>query len=289
MMTRPAGRGPWPGVVLLGGGGPLDMDCTAGPNKPLKDLAWGLAARGVAVVRFDKVTYAHPAAPRLTPTSEYVPYALAAIRLLREQQGVDAERVYVAGHSMGAKVAPRVAAADPSVAGLVLLAGDTQPMQHAAVRVARYVASLGGVADADATIAALARQAALVDSPSLSPSTPAAELPFGYSGNYWLDLRGYDPVATAAALDMPMLILQGGRDYQVTVADDLAGWRAGLAGRANVTIRVYDAGDHLFFPGTEPASPADLERPHHVDKAVIADIARWVGARRGLRFRRFRL
>jgi hypothetical protein len=68
-----------------------------------------------------------------------------------------------------------------------------------------------------------------VDSPHLSVATPAAELPFGYSGAYWLDLRGYDPVATAAALDKPMLILQGGRDYRVTVKDDLSGWQAALA------------------------------------------------------------
>ncbi|MFI6076285.1 hypothetical protein ACIA5C_32535 [Actinoplanes sp. NPDC051343] len=67
--------------------------------------------------------------------------------------------------------------------------------------------------------------------------------------SYWLDLRTYDPAAEAARLDRPMLILQGGRDYQVTVADDLARWQAALAGRADVTFRVHDADDHLFHPG----------------------------------------
>jgi len=80
-----------------------------------------------------------------------------------------------------------------------------------------------------------------------------------------------------------MLILQGGRDYQVTVDDDLALWRAGLDGRADVSIRVYDADDHLFFPGTGPSTPAGYEPRQHVDASVIADIADWITALRGAR------
>ncbi|MGI5488587.1 alpha/beta fold hydrolase [Microtetraspora malaysiensis] len=280
-LSLPHGREPRPGVVLLAGGGPFDRDATSGPNKPLKDLAWGLASRGVAVLRFDKVTHVHggqvAGTPGFTMSDEYVPHAVAAVRLLRSQPMVDPGRVFVVGHSMGGKVAPRVAAAEPSVAGLVILAGDAQPMHRAAVRVTRYLASLDPGAEEFAEL--IARQAATVDSPDLSPSTPAAELPFGLPGGYWLDLRGYDPVAAAAALDRPMLILQGGRDYQVTVEDDLARWRAGLAHRPDVTIRVYDADNHLFFPGTGPSTPAEYEAAHHVDAAVVADVAEWLALR----------
>ncbi|NJP93060.1 hypothetical protein HCN51_27035 [Nonomuraea sp. FMUSA5-5] len=277
-LSLPRGDGPWPAVVLLSGGGPFDRDATSGPNKPLKDLAWGLAGRGVAVLRFDKVTHTHAAQvaaiPGFTMNDEYVPHAVAAVHLLRRHPAVDAARVFVAGHSMGGKAAPRVAAAEPSVAGLVLLAADTQPMHRAAVRVVRHLAAQDP--GAQAAVETITRQAARVDSPDLSAETPAAELPFGYSGAYWLDLRGYDPVATAAALGKPMLILQGGRDYQVTVADDLAGWQAGLAHRPDVTIRVHDADDHLFFPGSGPSTPADYHRPQHVDAAVVTGIADWL-------------
>ncbi|MER7442998.1 alpha/beta hydrolase family protein [Micromonospora avicenniae] len=278
-LTLPRGRGRRSGVVLLSGGGPFDRDATSGANKPLKDLAWGLASRGVAVLRFDKVTLAHPQvieAIGFNMAEEYVPHAVAAVRLLQRQPSVDPARVFVLGHSMGGKAAPRVAAAESSVAGLVILAGETQPMHHSAVRVARHLATLVPVDAGSAAVATITRQAALVDSADLSPSTPASRLPLGLPASYWLDLRGYDPVPAAAALGKPMLILQGGRDYQVTVQEDLSRWRAGLAHRPDVTIRVYDADNHLFFPGSGPSTPAEYEAPQHVDPAVVADIAAWL-------------
>ena len=279
-LSLPRGRGRWPGVVLLSGGGPFDRDETSGPNKPLKDLAWGLASQGVAVVRFDKVTFVHNSqvanAPDFTMAEEYVPHAVAAVHLLQHQPTVDPARVFVLGHSMGGKVAPRVATAEASVAGLVILAGDAQPMQHAAIRVARYLAALQPSPATEAALAVLTRQAALVESSDLSLATPASKLPFGLSGAYWLDLRSYDPVTTAAALNKPMLILQGGRDYQVTVEDDLSRWRTGLGRRPDVTIRVYEADNHLFFSGTGPSTPADYEPAQHVDPSVVTDIANWL-------------
>lgn len=128
-LTLPLQHGRRPAAVLLGGGGPVDRDETSGVRKPLKDLAWGLASLGVVTVRFDKVTFAHPEAadePGFTMTDEYVPHAVAAVRLLRGHYAVDPSRVFLLGHGAGGPVAPRVAAAEP-VAGLVVLAGDGRP------------------------------------------------------------------------------------------------------------------------------------------------------------------
>jgi len=281
-LSLPRQPGPGPAVVLLAGSGPLDRDETIGRNKPFKDLAWGLASRGVAVLRFDKVTHAHGSQVaklrEVTVADEYVTHAVAAVHLLRRHPAVGDSRVFVLGHSLGGTIAPRVAAREPSVAGLVIMAGGTQPLHWAAVRQVRYLASLDPetAAASQAAIEAMTRQAKMVDSPGLAPSTPDSELPFGVPASYWLDLRGYDPVATAAALGKPMLLLQGGRDYQVTVADDLAGWQAGLAHRPEVTIRVYDPDNHMFVPGTGPSAPAEYEPAQHMDPEVVADIASWL-------------
>jgi dienelactone hydrolase len=213
-----------------------------------------------------------------------VPYAAAAVDQLRADPAIDASRIVIVGHSMGGSYAPRVAVARPEVAALVLLAAEAEPMNRAAVRVMNHLAALDSASPAmKEAAAAMAGLAGNVDNPQLSRRTDPATLPFGYSGAYWLDVRDYDPVGTARQLGKPMLILQGGRDYQVTVDDDLALWRAGLDGRGDVSIRVYDADDHLFFPGSGPSTPAGYEPRQHVDASVIADIADWITALRGAR------
>ena len=274
-----AGSAPVPGVVLLSGSGAHDQDETIGRNKPLKDLAWGLASADVAVLRFEKVTHAHPdlvsGDETFTLNDEYVPDAVAALQLLRDHPRVDQARVFLAGHSQGGTVAPRVAARAP-VAGLVILAGGAQPLQEAMLRQFRYLASLGPGQAVD--LDAVTRQAAAVDDPGLSEATPASDLPFGVPAAYWLDLRGYDPAAAAAELGKPVLVVQGGRDYQATVADDLSRWKAALDGRPDITIRVYPADNHFFFPGSGPSSPAEYEPAQHMDPAVVADIAGWLHA-----------
>jgi hypothetical protein len=146
------------------------------------------------------------------------------------------------------------------------------------VRQTRYLASLNPTTEAAAqpVLEALTEKAHNVDSPDLSPSTPAGDLPLGAPASYWLDLRDYNPSGLAATLARPMLILQGARDYQATVDDDLARWQEALAGREDVTIRVYPSLNHLFTPGEGPSSPAEYEPAQHVDATVVSDIASWL-------------
>jgi fermentation-respiration switch protein FrsA (DUF1100 family) len=95
-----------------------------------------------------------------------------------------------------------------------------------------------------------------------------------------LDLRGYDSAAAATTIKAPMLILQGERDYQVTMADDFAKWNAALASSPNVTFKTYPALNHLFIAGSGPSLPAEYLNAGHVDETVIRDIAAWIAEKR---------
>jgi hypothetical protein len=281
-LSLPRGPGPHPALILLAGSGPMDRDESIGPNKAFKDLAWGLASRGLAVLRFDKVTFSHPDDVRqmtgFTSVDEYVPAVAAGARFLGEHHAIDHDRIFLLGHSFGGTMAPRVAASEHLFAGIIILAGGAEPLHWSAVRQLRYLASLNPeTADASAAvIETMTKQASVVDSPELSLSTPTGDLPMGVPAAYWLDLRAQDPVAVANALDCPILILQGGRDYQATVEGDLERWKDGLADRSNVTVRVYPSDNHMFFSGSGASSPAEYESAHHVDPLVVADIATWI-------------
>ena len=256
-LSLPTGTGPFPAVVLVHGSGPQDRDETIGPNKPFRDLAGGLASRGVAVLRYDKRTkvYAQQmagSADRITTKEETVDDAVSAVRLLRERPDIDPNRIFVLGHSLGGTLAPRIGAASADVAGLILLAGAARPLEDVILEQTTYLLGLqSGLSDAERTsqIDEMRAQVAKVKDPALSVDTPAGELPLGIPAAYWLDLRGYDPPAAAAGLATRVLVLQGGRDYQVTTQDyDL--WRAALAGRPGDDFKLYPDLNHLFMTGS---------------------------------------
>jgi dienelactone hydrolase len=246
-------------IVLVHGSGPNDRDGTLGPNKPFRDLAWGLADRGIAVLRYEKRTrrYAEKMAGNqsLTVREETIDDALLAAALLRTHDRIDPKHVFVLGHSLGATLAPRIAAEDRSLAGLIILAGATRPFVEVAREQLAYLASL--------TPSAATPEESLQ---LLLKSAPEA---------YWKDLDAYKPAQAAAQLTTPMLILQGERDYQVTLKD-LQGWRDALVGHAGVTIKSYPTLNHLFLPGEGKSTPSEYERTGPIPDFVLDDIAIWI-------------
>ena len=285
-LTRPAAtRGPVPAVVIVHGSGPVDRDGTVGVLTPYADLAAGLARRGIAALRYDKRTLVRRAelatiGPNITVADETIDDAVAAVDLLVGADGVDPTAVFVLGHSLGGYLGPRILERSTAARGLIVLAGNTRPMPEVILDQTAYLASLAGdpTPEMERALAALRHGAAMAASPTLSPSTPPAELPFGVPASYWLDLRDYDPAALAAGLRRPLLILRGERDYQVTEAD-MDGWRAGLAATPDVTLRTYPGLSHAFVAGEGPGTPQDYLRPGHVAEEVIDDIAGWIRAR----------
>ena len=280
-LTLPRGDGPFPGVVLVHGSGGQDRDETIGGNKPFRDLAWGLASQGVAVLRYEKRTRHYgekmvALKQRLTIQEEVVEDALLAIALLRQQKAIDGQRVFVVGHSLGGMVAPRLGALDPKLAGLALLAGTPRPLEDVIVDQNIYMMSLQAeITDKDkAALEEAKKQAAKVKDPKLGLDTPASEL-LGMPAAYWLALRSLDAGATAAKLSMPILVLQGERDFQATMTD-FAAWKKALMDRPNVRFKSYPKLNHLFLAGEGKSTIAEYDRPGHVPLEVIDDVAAWV-------------
>ncbi len=281
-LTLPMADGPFPAVVLVHGSGPHDRDETIGPNKPFLDLAEGLADQGIAVLRYEKRTRAHPEAfarDNFTVDDETVGDALAAVALLRTQPDIDSRNIFVAGHSLGALMAPRIGARDPAIAGLILLAAPASKLEDIVMRQTRYLAQLQGKSNAeiDKALAAIEPQRNAVKQLA-ADAAPGTPLLLGLPASYWRDLNGYDPIATAGLIKQPMLILQGGRDYQVTVADEFSVWRGAFATNPRFQMIEYPSLGHAFMTGNDPPGPKDIERPAHVDQKVLDDIARWVKA-----------
>lgn len=280
-LSVPAGAGPHPAVVLVHGSGPNDRDETVGASKPFRDIAWGLASRGVAVLRYDKRTRVHGARISaskgpFTVKDETVDDALAAADLLRRTPGIDAKRIFVLGHSLGGGLIPRIAQRDAALRGFVILAGYTRGFLDEALRQYEYLFNLDGrLTEREREVIEQARRDA-ARLRELKPSDAAAGVTLqGVPAAYWLDLRDYSPAAEARKLDRPVLVLQGERDYNVT-ADAFADWRRALAGSKRAAFKSYPKLDHAFLEGEGPASDADYRQPRNVARQVVEDIADWI-------------
>ncbi len=279
-LTMPAGAGPFPAVVLVHGSGPNDRDESIGPNKTFKDLALGLASRGIAVLRYDKRTFVYGAKlvslAQFTVKEESIDDTLAAVALLRTTAAIDPAKIFVLGHSLGGMIAPRIAAADARIAGIIVMAGAVRSLPQSMIDQYQYLAEADGTVSAQEqqTIDG-AKQLADIVAKLTPEDAKSARNISGAPASYWLDLRGFDPPAAAARLSQRMLILQGARDYQVTVAD-FDRWKAALAGKPNAQFHLYPALNHLFLPGTGKSLPAEYAVPGHVLVDVINDIASWI-------------
>ncbi len=101
---------------------------------------------------------------------------------------------------------------------------------------------------------------------------------FGAPPSYWLELKSQTPVLTLHGLGLPVLVLQGGRDYQVSMKD-FAGWQRSLKDVSRAAFRSYPKLNHLFVAGEGPSAPAEYEKAGHVVRDVVEDVAYFV--RRG--------
>ncbi len=215
-LTLPSERGNFAVAVMVHGSGPNDRDETIYQNRPFYDLAEGLAAAGIASLRYDKrsLTYGQEmrelqASDHLTIFDETVDDAVFAIELLKSEAQIDASKIFVIGHSLGANQAPRIAEKSKDVAGLIMMAGNVSYIQDVFAEQIPYLSQLDGTISPDEQ-QSIDRAKDFQDAlnSNYSPATPV-EKTLGLGYNYWKDLYRYNPATVAATLTVPMLILQG--------------------------------------------------------------------------------
>jgi dienelactone hydrolase len=278
-LSMPDGEGSVPGVVLVHGNGAQDRDQTVGPNKTFKDIAWGLASRGIAVLRYDKRTYACDVDKADVTIDDVVTDdALSAIDRLRSSERVNEDDVFVAGHSFGGLLAPRIATRDGNLAGVVMLAPSARPIHEVIVDQTRHLATLDGtVTDAERQrieqVEGLAEKIRTLD-------IGDDEVVNSFGGDeYYRTLQEYDHTATIQQLSIPRYIAQGGRDWQVTDEEDLPIWRDALDGEESATIEVYPDLNHRFQVSTGKETAAEYQRPdNHVAERLVVDVADFISA-----------
>lgn len=269
-----------PAVVLVHGSGPHDRDETIGPNKPFLDIARGLAAQGIAVLRYEKRTKARPqdfTSGLYGVDDETTNDAVLTVDELRRVQGIDPARVFVLGHSQGGLMAPRIAAMSGHVAGLVLMAAPARSLLDIVIEQNRRLAVLddGKTSDAERdAIDTLVQQVAMTRDAATDAATKTVmRLPAGY----WRSIDAVDPIADAKSVDLPMLVLQGARDIQVVDAD-WQRWRDGFHDNAKVEFKLYEKVNHLGIAGEGDGNLTEYANPGHVDAQLIDDVATWVKA-----------
>jgi pimeloyl-ACP methyl ester carboxylesterase len=271
-----------PLLVLVHGSGPSDMDEAIGPAKPFKDLAMGLALEGIATLRYDKRSFVAKEGfgPKdsFTIQDETVLDAITAVKLAKTLSYIDSNRIFVAGHSLGAYAAPLIAEQDPSIAGFVMLAGPERQLYEIIPQQMDYIFGLDGkrTRKEKKSLRKLKNDLELlrnleVEQPKkLKGQVTYWPLPF------YTNLIGYSPSKSIEKTGAPFLILQGEYDYQVSYTDDFQLMQKQLSDAGNATFISYPKLDHLFMETEDFSEPMDYMQPRNVDQQVVSDIADWI-------------
>jgi len=277
-ISLPKKDGIFPAVVMVQGSGPNDRDETVGPNKPFKDIAWGLASNEIIVLRYDKRTKVYPVETagdkNLTVKEEVIDDAIEAVKLLQNYDKVDSNQIFLLGHSLGGMMAPQIATIEENVTGIILLAAPARALEDLIYNQTVYLSELDGIIDQNEsdlinmTVESLEKIKSLnfsEDEQILSTYEP-----------YWEYLNNYDQVRTADDLNIPILLLQGKRDYQVTYVDDFYIWNNTFSDNSNTELKTYNQLNHLFLSGEGVPTNTEYLEPGHVSEDVIMDIASWI-------------
>lgn len=287
MLTLPDGTSePFPAVVFVHGSGTSDMDEHIGGLYPFRDLAEGLAAHGIASIRYDKRSFKYhrkivKKGEQVTVKEETIDDAILAAELLRKDTRIDPENVYIIGHSMGAMLAPRIDAAGGNFRGMVLMAGTPRTMGEVVT---------DQLHDMSASMNAFTRllmsgqikkfEKIFAELDSISDEEAKKR---NYGGGvtlyYFKEIARYDAAELLMATEKPVLILQGGKDFQVNPDKDFNAYKERLAGRPNTEYRLFPELNHVFVKsvyGDINKAMKEYKVPQKIGEEVISVIADWI-------------
>ena len=236
-----------PMVVFVHGSGPVDRNETVMSNAPFLELSRQLAEHGISSLRYDKRTFVYHE-PVSSMDEETIDDALAAVKLARSFS----DRVFLIGHSLGAMLAPDIASR-AQLDGIILMAGPARDLADVVREQLDYL--LPGQENEEQRRAAMEKIGK--DSPHY--------------------LQPQHQVEKAQQLSLPMLIMQGERDYQVSM-QDFRLWKQALGDRKHVHFASYPALNHLFLPGEGKSVPQEYSKKGNIPAEVGDEIARFIEA-----------
>ena len=263
------------------------MDEKVGKLTPFKDLAEGLASRGIAVIRYDKRTYAHKKQfinkPDISVKEETIEDAILATELLRNDCRIDSNKIFIIGHSMGGMLAPRIDAEGGNYKGLILLAGSPRKLEEILIDQNKEV--LNHVNKLLQWI--IKRQIKKLSSKFYNmynltdEEAKKTSLMFGNTAKlyYFKEMGEHQSINYLKDLNKPMLIMQGDKDFQVSVEKDFNLYKELLKNKENVTFKLYENLNHAFVPsvyGNIMKAKKEYNVEQRVCDYVIDDIASWV-------------
>ncbi|GHI00812.1 alpha/beta hydrolase family protein [Neobacillus kokaensis] len=275
-----------PAVVLVHGSGPSDMDEKIGDNRPFKDIADGLAGKGIAALRYDKRTFIYGKEMKndtgLSVKEETIEDAILAADFLRQDSRIDSNKIFIIGHSMGGMLAPRIDAEGGKFAGIIIMAGSPRKLEE--IMMSQNDEVLNSLNKFLQLIAR--KQIASLSSKfdniyNLSDEEAKSTKVLGKSVRaYYLKEMGEHPAADyLQELEKPVFIIQGEKDFQSSIEKDFEGYKKLLENKPNVTFKLYPNLNHLFMPsvyGEILKAKKEYKVPQHVDQQVIDDIAEWI-------------
>ena len=276
---------PVPVVVFVHGSGASNRDEKVGKLTPFKDLAEGLAAHGIASVRYDKRSFAYGRKmlkeKNITVKEETIEDAVRATQLLRKDGRIDRNRIFIVGHSMGAMLAPRIDAQGGNYCGLILMAGSPYKLEDIILR--QNQQAMGGLNKLLQWIAAFQVKKLKKTFAGLYDLTDEEAKKRKFAGGttlYYFKEMGEHPATGFLKLTRkPLLILQGEKDFQASAAVDFTGYQTLLEGHDNATFKLYPGLNHAFVPAlSDDINKARKEyaEERHIGDEVIGDIARWI-------------